>query len=128
MVLVALGDGNVKDSVSQALEIGYPKCKVDYTSSSKHCVELIKNTVPDIVILDASLKDSDGYDVIKQIRDFSNVPILMLSYQKDESWVVKALELGADEYVIKPVHSMEIIARIRTLLKRSRLKTEEKIE
>jgi two-component system KDP operon response regulator KdpE len=120
MALVALSDGNVKDSVKQALEVGYPECLVVYINSGKYCVEFIKKNVPNIVILDTSLKDFDTYDAIKQIRCFSEVPILVLSYIRQESQIVKALEAGADEYMVKPIHSMEMIARIRALLKGNR--------
>ncbi len=118
MALVALGDGNVKDSVKQALEIGYPECEVFYIDSGKHCVELVRNNAPDIVILDASAEDLSTHGVISRIRNFSDVPILVLSYIRQESQIVQTLESGADEYLVKPIHAMEIITRIRALLKR----------
>jgi DNA-binding response OmpR family regulator len=78
----------------------------------------MKINSPDIIVVDTLLRDYDGYELIKKIRKLSDVPILMLSYIKDEFQLVKALELGVDDYVVKPVHSMEIIARIRALTKR----------
>jgi DNA-binding response OmpR family regulator len=127
LALVNLNDSETeaKDVIFQALEIGYTWYKVTYTNSGKQCVTPAKPTPPDIILLDSFLKDCDGYEAIRQIRTFSDVPVIMLSYFKEESQIVKALELGANEYVVKPVHSMEIVTRIKTLIRRKQVNTKE---
>jgi two-component system KDP operon response regulator KdpE len=78
---------------------------------------LVRQLKPDIVILDLGLPDVDGMDVIKQLRDFSAVPILVLSSRSDEAGKVMALDMGADDYVNKPFGVDELMARLRTALR-----------
>jgi DNA-binding response OmpR family regulator len=118
LAVIAVGDTKTKDVLSQAFNIGYPDSTVIYTDSARLCIDYIKAKQPDIIVIDTLLKSGDGYETVKKIRRLSDAPILMLSYIKEESQLVKALELGVDDYVVKPVHSMEIIARIRTLIRR----------
>lgn len=74
----------------------------------------------DAVILDVGLPDQDGFEVLKQIRRHSEVPVLMLTAQNEEIDRVLGLELGADDYVGKPFSPRELVARVKTILKRSR--------
>jgi two-component system, OmpR family, KDP operon response regulator KdpE len=75
---------------------------------------------PDLVILDLGLPDRDGVDVVRDIRAWSAVPILILSARVDESDKVTALDAGADDYLIKPFGVAELLARTRALLRRTR--------
>lgn len=68
---------------------------------------------PDVVILDLGLPDMDGIDVIKNVREWSNVPIIVLTVREDEESKVTALDLGADDYLTKPFSVPELMARIR---------------
>lgn len=79
---------------------------------------------PDVVILDLGLPDLDGIDVIKQIREWSQVPVIVLSVRERESDKIGALDAGADDYLTKPFSMGELLARIRVALRRS-TKTEE---
>jgi len=74
---------------------------------------------PDIVLLDISLPDGDGRDICREFRRRSDVPIIMLTARGTETDRVVGLELGADDYVVKPFSSAEVIARIRAVLRRS---------
>ena len=65
---------------------------------------------PDIIILDLGLIDIDGFEVLKQIRLFSSVPVLILTVRADEADIVKGLEWGADDYVVKPFRQMELLS------------------
>lgn len=80
----------------------------------------LSDTRPDLMILDIHLPGLDGLSVCRQVRTFSNLPILMLSSQRDEFDKVVGLEVGADDYLGKPYHPRELIARIRALLRRAR--------
>jgi two-component system KDP operon response regulator KdpE len=72
---------------------------------------------PDIVLLDLGLPDGDGKEVIRRIREFSDVPIIVLSARDREAEKIEALDLGADDYVNKPFNVGELLARIRTALR-----------
>ena len=75
---------------------------------------------PAVVLLDLGLPDMDGYDVCRSIRASSSVPIIVVTARSDEFDRVLGLELGADDYMVKPLGSRELIARIRAVLRRSR--------
>jgi two-component system KDP operon response regulator KdpE len=74
---------------------------------------------PDLVILDLSLPDVDGLDVCRQLRDWLDAPILVLSVRADEADKIAALDLGADDYLTKPFATGELLARVRALLRRA---------
>src|SRR3954468_17271562 len=75
---------------------------------------------PDLVLLDLNLPDADGRDVARELRRASDVPIVMLTARGTEMDRIVGLELGADDYVVKPFSGGEVIARIRAVLRRSR--------
>lgn len=81
---------------------------------------LLSSNHPDIVLLDLGLPDKDGLDVIREIRSFSQIPILVVSARGQEREKVEALDLGADDYVTKPFHMGELLARIRVVKRKLR--------
>ncbi|MCJ7824109.1 MAG: response regulator, partial [Anaerolineales bacterium] len=81
---------------------------------------------PDVIILDLLMPGMDGWDVCEKIREFSDVPILILSALGSPGSVARALDAGADDYLIKPVHASLLASRLRTLVRR-RLRVEEVI-
>jgi two-component system OmpR family response regulator len=92
--------------------------QVTVCHDGKKAVELFKEKAPDIVILDIMLPGMDGWEVCREIRKLSAIPIIMLS-AKDETFnKVLGLELGADDYMVKPFEPKELIARIRAVLRR----------
>ena len=76
---------------------------------------------PDLILLELGLPDMDGIDVIRNIREWSNVPIIVISARTQEAEKVEALDAGADDYITKPFGTSELMARIRTALRRSTL-------
>jgi len=78
---------------------------------------LAATQTPDVVILDIGLPDREGHEVLREIRQWSEVPVLMLSVRDAESEKVKALDLGANDYVTKPFGIQELMARVRALLR-----------
>ena len=84
-----------------------------------HAIEACKNQNFDVVIMDIMMPVMDGFTAVKKIREFSDVPVIMLSARGEEYDKVLAFELGVDDYVVKPFSSKEIMLRIAAILKRS---------
>ena len=82
---------------------------------------------PDLIILDLGLPDMDGKEVIRQIRDWSATPIIILSAREQESEKVEALDAGADDYITKPFGVGELMARMRVSIRRSTRSDEEPV-
>jgi two-component system response regulator VicR len=83
-------------------------------------LELVETESPDIVILDINLPDMDGFQVIREIRRFSQVPVIMLTVKGEDVDIARGLELGADDYMVKPFSHIELIARVEAVLRRVR--------
>lgn len=82
-------------------------------------LEKARQIIPDIVLLDLMLPDMDGYEVLKEIRSVSNVPVIILTVKADEADKVRGLELGADDYITKPFGHRELVSRIKAVLRRA---------
>lgn len=93
--------------------------KVNFTHSAVNGLSLAASGCPDLILLDLGLPDMDGIDVIRNIREWSNIPIIVISARIQEREKVDALDAGADDYITKPFGTSELMARIRTALRRS---------
>lgn len=87
--------------------------------NGKLALELLKKESFDLVLLDIMMPDMDGWEVCRDIRKFSSVPIIMLTAREQQEDVVKGLRLGADDYMTKPFGEEELLARMEALLRRS---------
>lgn len=87
-------------------------------STGKEAVEIVQRQRPDVILLDLMLPERSGLEVCRQVRTFSNVPIIVLSVKDAERDKVEALDLGADDYVAKPFGMDEVLARVRAALRR----------
>jgi two-component system, OmpR family, alkaline phosphatase synthesis response regulator PhoP len=83
-------------------------------------VASVRSSRPDLLVLDLGLPGTDGLDVAREVRRWSETPIVMLTARGDESDRIVGLELGADDYVVKPFSPKELVARVRAVLRRSR--------
>ena len=81
-------------------------------------MQVLRDTMPDLVLLDVMLPDVEGFEVLKMIREISSVPVIMLTAKGEEDDRVKGLELGADDYVTKPFSPRELVSRVRAVLRR----------
>lgn len=108
--------------VVEALRIGFAlqwrEIDVLGAGDGASALDLIEREHPDIVLLDIGLPDMDGFEVLRQVRAFSDIAIVMLTARDDAIDKVKGLELGADDYVTKPFNHLELMARIRAVLRR----------
>ena len=93
--------------------------KTTHFESGEGVVDWVRNNQPNIILLDLMLPDVNGKDLCKQIRQFSSIPIIMVTAMIDEIDRLIGLELGADDYVCKPFSSKEVVARVKAVLRRS---------
>lgn len=121
-ILIVEDDKYIQNFISLSLKTnGY---NFDKANTGMEGLSLFYNNNPDIVLLDLGLPDIDGIEVIKLIRDVSDIPILVVSARGQENEKISALDAGADDYITKPFHMGELMARIRVVqrkLKRSLL-------
>jgi DNA-binding response OmpR family regulator len=89
------------------------------TGEGGSAVASARGSKPDLIVLDLGLPDRDGLDVTRELRRSSNVPILMLTARGDEADRIVGLELGADDYIVKPFSPKELVARVRAVLRRT---------
>lgn len=97
----------------------YEGYEVDSAMNGEHGLELVQKKSPDLIILDLMLPGMDGLEFTKKIREENNVPILMLTARGGLEDRVQGLDSGADDYMVKPFELEELLARIRSLLRRS---------
>ena len=102
--------------------------EVDCAYDGGEAVELAKNNEYDIVLLDVMLPVFNGFEVCQQIREFSDVPIIMLTAKGDDMDKILGLEYGADDYITKPFNILEVKARIKAITRRNKKKANKKEE
>lgn len=92
--------------------------EIEPVYTAKHGIAACREKEPDVVILDLLMPEMDGWEVCHELRSFSDVPILILSALGSPGSVARALDAGADDYLIKPVHASLLASRLRTLVRR----------
>lgn len=90
-------------------------------SKGQDGIQYAKNNAPDIIILDLMMPEMQGWTICKSIREFSDVPILILSAMDAPGCVAQALDVGADDYLVKPVSSGTLLAHLNKLLRRAKI-------
>jgi DNA-binding response OmpR family regulator len=90
-------------------------------SNGQEAVDIVDQYHPDLVLLDVMMPVLSGFDACERIREFSNVPVIMVTAKGDEHDRVKGLDVGADDYIIKPYSATELLARVRAVLRRAQL-------
>lgn len=88
-------------------------------ATGKRAIDIVKNENVDVVLLDVMMPEMDGWTTCQKIRELSNVPIIMLTARTDTIDIIKGFKCGADDYVTKPFHEEELLARIYALLRRT---------
>lgn len=124
-VLIIEDDKRITDIVSLAFQIRWPEAKLYIESKGETGIISVEKESPDIVILDLGLPDISGFEVLKAIRLFSSVPVLILTVMSDREDIIKGLELGADGYMTKPFDQLEMLARVQAILRRTNVITDE---
>ena len=115
-VLVVEDEASIAEVVSLYLKrAGY---QVQIASTGKQAMLLFESQMPDFVILDLMLPEMDGFSLTRWLRDRSNVPIIILTARREEIDRIAGLEMGADDYVVKPFSPQELVSRVRAVFRR----------
>ncbi len=117
-ILVIEDDKNIVETLCIALGIRWPDAAIITTGLGQDGIRIIQEEAPDAVVLDIGLPDISGFDVLKKIRSFSNVPVIILTLRREEADIIRGLELGADDYQVKPFRPMELLSRIQAQVRR----------
>ena len=122
-ILLVEDEKNICDFISTSLSA--QDYRISTAHTGKEALPIITSQCPDLILLDLGLPDMDGMEIIRQVRTWSSVPIIVLSARTQEQEKVRALDLGADDHLTKPIGTSELLARIRTALRHSnRLNTD----
>ncbi len=116
-ILVVEDEPSIADNITYALKLdGF---KSTWVVLGQEGVDVVQQEEVDLVILDVGLPDISGFEICKNIREFSDVPIIFLTARGEEIDRVVGLEIGADDYVVKPLSPRELVARVKVILRRS---------
>jgi DNA-binding response OmpR family regulator len=118
-ILVVDDEPDVIKVIAMSFRMQQPAWEVLSAQDGLEALEMLDQEHPSMVLLDIGLPEMNGFEVLKSIRLFSDVPIIMLTVRDDELGKVQALELGADDYVTKPFSHLELLARVRAVLRRA---------
>jgi two-component system response regulator RegX3 len=116
-ILLVEDERSITEPLAAAL--GREGFEAEVATTVAEALERARAVDPDLVLLDVMLPDGSGFDVCRELRRESKVPIIMLTARGDEADRVVGLELGADDYVVKPFSAREVVARIRAVLRRA---------
>ena len=123
VILIVEDESNIRNLVSTVLDTaGYQTIVARSCSDAK---TLYASYLPDLIILDLGLPDADGMNLLQFVRQNSLTPIIVLSARSNEGDKIQALDCGANDYVTKPFHSGELLARVRAALRNNRYSAEE---
>ena len=117
-VLVIEDDKSIQNFMKTILEVN--NYEVIMAVNGAEAYSMITSQCPDVVILDLGLPDMDGMKILKSVREWSGMPILVVSARSHERDKVEALDLGADDYITKPFGTSELLARLRTAIRHAR--------
>lgn len=115
-------DAEIRSSLRVGFQLQWRDVELLEAADGAEALRMVEDQRPDLILLDIGLPDVDGYDVLREIRAFSAVPVIMLTARDEPIDKVRGLEAGADDYVGKPFDHLELMARVRAVLRRVDLK------
>lgn len=120
-VLIVDDEPDVVEALTLTFNLQWQDWEVVSAQDGESALEVFNRENPDVVILDISLPRMSGFEVLRHIRQTSDAPVLMLTVKEEEMDKVKALESGADDYITKPFGTLELLARIKAVLRRAEM-------
>lgn len=118
-ILIVEDDADAAEAVEISLTLGLPQSSIVVCPSGEQALTEAAAGAPDLVLLDVNLPGIDGFEVCRRLRAASAVPIIMITAKDDELEIVKGLEYGADDYITKPFGHLQLLARIKAVLRRT---------
>ena len=120
-ILLVDDDPHILDALSVGLQLQWQECEVLTAADGEAGERAFFDHVPDVVVLDVAMPGKSGFEVLQAIRRVSDVPVLLVTARGEEHDQVRGLELGADDYVVKPFGHLALLARIKAVLRRAEL-------
>src|SRR5687767_6875186 len=120
-LLIAEDAPEIAKVIAFGAHMNWPNCQVTIATSGVEALQRFEELDPDLVVLDIAMPPPDGFEVCRRIRERSEVPILMLTARDETLDKVRALDLGADDYLTKPFDHLELLARLRALDRRAKI-------
>ena len=120
-ILIVDDDQDLLEAVGLGMQLQWQAAEVITAADGELGLQSFFEQTPDVVLLDVGLPSLDGFEVLRRIRQTSDTPVLMLTARGDELDKVRGLEIGADDYVTKPFSPLELLARIKAVLRRAEL-------
>ena len=118
-ILIIEDEPIISDTVTICFNLQWPEAEVVVAESGEEGLKQATRQAPDVTILDVGLPGIDGYETLRYLRGVTRAPVIMLTARDGEISRVKGLEWGADDYLTKPFSHIELVARVRALLRRS---------
>ena len=120
-ILLVEDNADIQDAAHLIFDLHWPEARLVQAYTGEQGLSFMKSEHPDLAILDLGLPDIDGMKVLKDVRRASNIPVIILTVRGEESDKVRGLELGADDYIVKPFSHRELLARIGIVMSRHEL-------
>jgi DNA-binding response OmpR family regulator len=117
-VLVVDDEAEVIEVITLCFSLRWPEADLIAAANGAEALRVVEDERPDLILLDLMLPDMDGFRICQEVRRFSDVPIVMLTARDGEVDKVRGLEMGADDYITKPFSHLELLARVRAVLRR----------
>ena len=119
MKVLVIGDNEVVKNISFYLQLRWPDAIMVSAAEGSKGIELVEAEAPDLVMADFSLPDMNGLELVGNVCEFSNVPVIILVGQETEMERARVLEVGADDYITKPFSAIDVLAKVNALLRRT---------
>lgn len=120
-VLIIEDSAEIVEAISLCLQLRWPEVTLSIAAEGTRGIEILQSESFDIVILDLNLPDIDGFKVLGRIRSLSDAPIIIVTVRGEEEDQAKGLEMGADDYIVKPFSPRDLVARVNAVLRRARV-------
>jgi DNA-binding response OmpR family regulator len=112
-VLVIEDDRHIREAIRLCFRIYWPEAELNFADEGQTGINIIKNKAVDMVLLDLGLPDISGFEVLSWVRNFSQAPVIILTAARDREHVLRAINAGANDYLVKPFKQIELMPRIR---------------
>ena len=115
-VLIVEDDEQTREALRLTFQICWPEAEVSFADEGQAGITLARHKPQDVILLNLGLPDINGFEVLNQIRAFSQVPVIILTANRDKENVIRALKSGADDYIVKPFKQSQLMVKVRKMV------------